>query len=89
MSDTPEHLSAVRRVPGWTRRWFILVRLNDYLLGDAPVLFGLWVRDRTAFWGYIMKVEESRMKREAAPKAGADKGQAPVSAPKRGAWRIE
>ena len=89
MSDTPEHLPAAGRVPGWPRRWFILFRLNDYLLGDAPVLFGLWVRNRTAFWGYIMKVEESRMKREAALKADAGKGEAPVSAPERGAWRIE
>lgn len=67
MTDSRECLRAARRVPGWPRRWFILFRLHDYLLGDAPALFSFWVRRRRSFWQYVMKVEESRVAREATP----------------------
>ena len=76
-------------MPGWPRRWFVLFGLHDYLLGDAPALFSLWLRNRRAFWQYVMKVEESRRAREASPKGGAGGGGQALREPKPGAWRIE
>ena len=89
MSDAPEQLPAARRVPVWPWRWLILFRLYDYLLCDAPVLFRIWIRHRAAFWQYIMKVEESRLVREAVLKGEAWRREPREAAPKRGAWRID
>ena len=89
MSDTPEHLDGARAVPGWPRRWFVLFRLHDHLLGDALVLSDFWLRNRRAFWRYVMKVEESRKAREAAPDGMAGEGAQAVRLPKPGAWRNE
>lgn len=89
MSDAPGHLDAARRVPGWPRRWFVLFRLHDYLLGDALVLSGFWLRNRRAFWQYVMKVEESREVDEAVLNGRACGIRQPLRVPKRGAWRIE
>lgn len=88
MSDATEHLRAARRVPGWPRRWFILLRLHDYLLGDALMLLDLWVRRRAAFWQYVMKVEESRAVEEAVLEGRACRSYRP-GVPGRGAWRLE
>ena len=89
MSDAPGHLDAARPVPGWPRRWFVLFRLHDYLLGDALVLSGFWLRNRRAFWQYVMKVEDERRVREAVLRGGACRVQQEIKVPGRGAWRIE
>jgi hypothetical protein len=89
MGDAPEHLDTARPAPGWPRRWFILFRLHDYLLGDALVLSGFWLRNRSAFWQYVMKVEEARKAREAAPDGLARGGARAARVPKPGAWRNE
>ena len=88
MSYATEHVRDQRRVPAWPRRWLILLRLHDYLLGDAPVLFGLWLRSRSAFWQYVMKVEESRRVRDAVLRGAACWSRRQVKVPGRGAWRI-
>ena len=87
MRDAPEHLETARPVPGWPRRWLILFRLHDYLLGVALVLSGFWLRNRRDFWQYVMKVEESRKAHEAAPNDMARGGAQAVRMPKPGAWR--
>ena len=89
MSDAPRHLDAARPVPGWPRRWLVLLSLHDYLLGDALVLPGFWLRNRRAFWQYIMKVEDERRVREAVLRGGACWVKPEVKIPERGAWRIE
>ena len=89
MSDAAGHLDAARPVPGWPRRWLVLFGLHDYLLGDALVLSGFWLRNPRAFWQYVMKVEESRKAREAAPDGLARRGAQAVRVPKPGAWRDE
>ncbi|HEX8117435.1 MAG TPA: hypothetical protein VF521_09190 [Pyrinomonadaceae bacterium] len=89
MSYTDEDVRVERRVPGWPRRWLVLFGLHDYLLGDAFVLLGLWLRNRRIFWQYVMKVEEARSVREAIVKGDACSLNQKVKVPERGAWRIE
>jgi hypothetical protein len=89
MSNAPEDVRAERRVPGWPRRWLVLFGLHDYLLGDAFVLLGLWLRARRAFWQYVMKVEETRRAREAALRGEGGRSEPQFKAPERGAWRID
>ena len=85
MSNAPGHLHAARPVPGWPRRWFVLFGLHDYLLGDAVTLCSLWLRNRRAFWQYVMEIEEARA---ASMKGTAGGGEQAVRGPKPGAWRI-
>ena len=71
MSNALEQAVVARRVPAWPGRWFIFIRLYSDIAFEYPSLLRLWLKRRSAFWQYILRLEERRLVRKAVKRGEA------------------